>query len=215
MASEGLGAARWWTSTGFCLVLLASVAFKSMVGIAIPDLQPDLDAGLGQLQWVLNAYTLMLAALLVSADAAADRYGRRRAYLVGLAIFATGAVACQVRPLVLPGGLPRPVLGNTPTDTGLKLLPLTAVAFAAAPAGSWLMRRVPPRTLVPLCLLIMAIGSWLLRAVGPDSSWTALVPGFVVIGLGSGAIVPVMVRAVSATAWTSSARVSPRSGTGT
>ncbi|HEV2786342.1 MAG TPA: MFS transporter, partial [Solirubrobacteraceae bacterium] len=86
-----------------------------------------------------------------------------------------------------------PVLLNSATETGLKFLPMTAVAFAVAPLGAWLMRRLPVRPLLAGCLVLMAAGSVLLRAVDESSSWTALVPGFVLIGLGSGAIVPPLV----------------------
>src|SRR3712207_5833493 len=98
MTPERAHARRWWTLAGLCLVLFASVSFKSMGGVAIPELQADLQASLGQIQWLLNAYTLVLAPLLITVGALADRLGRRRVYVAGLVTFAAGALACLLSP---------------------------------------------------------------------------------------------------------------------
>jgi DHA2 family methylenomycin A resistance protein-like MFS transporter len=77
------------SSLAFSLVLLDT----SLVNVALPAIRDDLDAGVDGLQWVVNAYTLVFASLLMSAGALADRIGARRLLLLGVGIFALGSLA--------------------------------------------------------------------------------------------------------------------------
>ncbi|HXV33289.1 MAG TPA: MFS transporter, partial [Gaiellaceae bacterium] len=83
---------RWWvlvgTSAGLFLLMLDSTA----VSLALPSIQADLDASNDQLQWVLNAYLLVIAALVVTAGRIGDIFGRRRVFLFGFAVFGAGSV---------------------------------------------------------------------------------------------------------------------------
>ena len=63
--------------------LLAIVVDNTIVNVALPTLARDLDADLSELQWVVDAYTLVFAGLLLLAGALGDRYGRRRTLLCG------------------------------------------------------------------------------------------------------------------------------------
>jgi len=63
----------------------------TIVNVALPDIQTQLHASLTDLQWVIDAYALSLAALLLTAGALADRFGRRLAFAVGMGIFALGS----------------------------------------------------------------------------------------------------------------------------
>ena len=81
------GRGRWAALGVLCASLLAIVVDNTIVNVALPTLARDLDAGLSELQWVVDAYTLVFAGLLLLAGALGDRYGRRRTLLVGLAVF--------------------------------------------------------------------------------------------------------------------------------
>ncbi|HEX5779032.1 MAG TPA: MFS transporter, partial [Xanthobacteraceae bacterium] len=66
----------------------------SAVNVALPALQRDLGATIAEVQWIVESYALLLAALLLAAGAAGDRYGRRRLFSLGTAIFAAASVWC-------------------------------------------------------------------------------------------------------------------------
>ena len=78
---------RWWALGVLCLSLLAIVIDNTIVNVALPTLVRDLEADVAELQWVVDAYTLVFAGLLLVAGALGDRYGRRRTLLAGLAVF--------------------------------------------------------------------------------------------------------------------------------
>jgi EmrB/QacA subfamily drug resistance transporter len=83
-------------------VLGSSLTFidGSALGVALPAIQRDLGAGPAAVQWVSNAYLLTLGALVLIGGAAGDRFGRRRVFLIGVAIFALASVACGLAPSV-------------------------------------------------------------------------------------------------------------------
>ena len=84
---------RWYTLGVLCLSLLVIVVDSTIVNVALPTLSRDLHASSSGLQWIVDAYTLTFAALLLLAGAIADRYGRHRALAGGLAVFAAGSLA--------------------------------------------------------------------------------------------------------------------------
>src|SRR5213595_1190987 len=92
-------------------ILASSMAFidGTVVNVALPALQRDLGASLVDVQWVIEAYSLFLAALLLVGGAAGDRFGRRRVFLLGVAVFTLSSIGCglasTVRELVLARGL--------------------------------------------------------------------------------------------------------------
>jgi EmrB/QacA subfamily drug resistance transporter len=71
---------------------------NTIVNIALPSLRRDLGASTSGLQWIIDAYTLVLASLLVLAGSTADRIGRRRTFQAGLALFTAGSLLCSVAP---------------------------------------------------------------------------------------------------------------------
>jgi EmrB/QacA subfamily drug resistance transporter len=73
---------------------------ESVVNVALPKMQVDLHTSLASMQWIINAYTLCMSALLLIGGAAADRFGRRRLFLIGLITFALASIACGVAPTV-------------------------------------------------------------------------------------------------------------------
>jgi EmrB/QacA subfamily drug resistance transporter len=66
----------------------------TIVNVALPDIQSQLDASLSDLQWVIDAYALSLAALLLTAGSLADLYGRRRVFVIGTGLFTLGSFMC-------------------------------------------------------------------------------------------------------------------------
>ncbi|MCY1137036.1 MFS transporter [Actinoplanes sp. Pm04-4] len=81
-----------------CLSLFIVGLDNTIVNIALPALRSDLDTSVSGLQWVIDAYTLVLASLLILAGSTADRVGRRRTFQAGLALFTIGSLLCSVAP---------------------------------------------------------------------------------------------------------------------
>src|SRR5215475_9117875 len=84
---------RWYTLAVLCLSLLVIVVDSTIVNVALPTFARQLNASTSGLQWIVDAYTLTFAALLLLAGAIADRYGRHYALASGLVIFAAGSLA--------------------------------------------------------------------------------------------------------------------------
>ncbi|HEX8105585.1 MAG TPA: MFS transporter, partial [Solirubrobacteraceae bacterium] len=92
------GARRWLVLAICCMSLLIVGLDVTIVNVALPSLRRDLDATVSELQWVLDAYTLVLAGLLMLAGSTADRLGRARIFKVGLSLFTLGSLLCSVAP---------------------------------------------------------------------------------------------------------------------
>jgi len=94
LARTHLGWVLGLTSTAYFMVVLDSV----VVATALPRMQRDLHAGLASLQWTLTAYNIAFAAGIITAAALGDRFGRRRVFAIGLALFTVASAACAVAP---------------------------------------------------------------------------------------------------------------------
>jgi MFS family permease len=82
---------------GVCSLSLFMVTLdNTIVNVALPSLQRDFHASVSQLQWVVDAYLLVLAALLLLAGSFGDRFGRRRVLRTGLVLFGLGSLACSL-----------------------------------------------------------------------------------------------------------------------
>ena len=77
---------------------IMSVANANLIAVALPPLSADLGASAVQEQWIVDAYVLVFAALLVAGGVLADRYGRRRALLAGFALFGVGSLVSALAP---------------------------------------------------------------------------------------------------------------------
>jgi EmrB/QacA subfamily drug resistance transporter len=93
-ASFGRTGSKWWTLTAVCLGTFMLLLDVTIVNVALPDIQAALHSSFSGLQWVVDAYALSLAALLLTAGSLADLYGRRLMYIVGLIIFTLGSALC-------------------------------------------------------------------------------------------------------------------------
>ncbi|MEV0558882.1 MULTISPECIES: MFS transporter [unclassified Streptomyces] len=81
-----------------CMSLLIVSLDVTILNVALPAMQKDLDASLAGMQWTIDAYTLVLAALLMLAGSTADRIGRKRVFMAGLVVFTIGSVLCSLAP---------------------------------------------------------------------------------------------------------------------
>jgi EmrB/QacA subfamily drug resistance transporter len=85
---------KWWTLTVVCIAIFMLLLDITIVNVALPVIQRDLKADFGQLQWVVDAYALTLAALLLTAGSLADRYGRRLVFTAGMVLFVLASLLC-------------------------------------------------------------------------------------------------------------------------
>lgn len=85
---------KWWTLVAVCLGTFMLLLDVTIVNVALPDIQSALHASFSGLQWVVDAYALTLAALLLTAGSLADMFGRRRLFIVGLALFTVASLLC-------------------------------------------------------------------------------------------------------------------------
>ncbi len=81
-----------------CMSLFIVGLDVTIVNVALPSIGRELHAGVSGLQWTIDAYTLVLASLLMLAGSTADRIGRRRTFQTGLAVFSLGSLLCSVAP---------------------------------------------------------------------------------------------------------------------
>lgn len=157
----------------------------SIVNVALKAIGTDLGASLAQLQWVVNGYLLALASLVLVGGALGDRWGRRRVYLVGMAWFLVGSVACALAAtadqlvvmrfvqgvgaaLLTPGALSIIQSSFLPDDRGRAIgtwAGLSGIATAVGPfVGGWIVDHASWRWIfainVPLCLVVIALARW-------------------------------------------------------
>ena len=91
MSSDGPNR-QWWVLVGTCLGLFILMLDSTVVALALPTIQRDLYASADNVQWVLNGYLLVISVLVVTAGRLGDIAGRRRIFLIGMAVFAAGSV---------------------------------------------------------------------------------------------------------------------------
>ncbi|HVC71986.1 MAG TPA: MFS transporter [Acidimicrobiales bacterium] len=85
---------RWWTLIAVCGATFMLLVDVTIVQVALPTMQRELHASFAQLEWVISAYALSLAALLLTQGTLADRFGRKRIFAVGLTIFTLASLVC-------------------------------------------------------------------------------------------------------------------------
>ena len=122
--------ARGFSQRGTLAVVCVGVGMLmldiAVVNTALPSVARDLGAGLSGLQWVVDAYTLPLATLVLTAGVLADRLGRRRVFVAGLALFTAASLACALAPGIVLLDCARAVQG-----AGGALMFATALALLA------------------------------------------------------------------------------------
>ena len=89
---------KWWTLIAVSVATFMLLLDITVVNVALPSIREDLGASFADLQWVIDAYALTLAALVLTAGSLADRFGRRRLFVAGLAIFSAASALCALAP---------------------------------------------------------------------------------------------------------------------
>src|SRR5438093_5021232 len=90
------GPDKRWTLVAVCMTTFMLLVDITIVNVALPIVQRSLDASLTGLQWVVDAYAITLAALILTAGSLADRYGRRLIFAVGIAVFTVASFLCGI-----------------------------------------------------------------------------------------------------------------------
>src|ERR671936_1924428 len=85
---------KWWTLSAVCAGVFMLLLDITIVNVALPDIERGFHASLSDLQWVIDAYALTLAAFLLTAGSLADLLGRRRVFAAGIVLFTLGSLAC-------------------------------------------------------------------------------------------------------------------------
>jgi len=168
-------------------ILASSMAFidGTVVNVALPSLQKNLDATVIGVQWVVEAYSLFLSALLLVGGSLGDRYGRKLIFLIGVALFATASIACGVAvnidqlivaravqggggALLVPGSLAIISASFPPDQRGRAIgtwSGFSAITTAIGPVlGGWLIEHVSWRAVffinVPMAAAVLVISLW-------------------------------------------------------
>jgi len=89
---------KWWTLAAVAFGLFMIMLDNTVVNVALPTMEKDLHVSLSSLEWIVTAYALTFAALMITGGKLADMYGRRRIFVVGLAIFTLSSLACGLAP---------------------------------------------------------------------------------------------------------------------
>jgi EmrB/QacA subfamily drug resistance transporter len=175
-------AQRRWTLAA--TIVGSSMAFidGTVVNVALPVLQTDLNASVTDVQWVIEAYTLFLAALLLLGGSLGDRFGRKKIYAIGVAVFALASVWCGLAPsisqlilaraaqgvggaLLVPGSLAIISATFSEKDRGKAIgtwSGATAMTTALGPVlGGWLIEHVTWRAVffmnIPLAVIVLML----------------------------------------------------------
>src|SRR6476646_5282454 len=89
---------KWLPLITVCLGTFMLLVDVTIVNVALPDMAADLKTSFSSLQWVVDAYALILAALVLGTGSIADILGHRQAYIAGLALFAVASLVCGLAP---------------------------------------------------------------------------------------------------------------------
>ena len=92
----GEGGREWWTLVTVCVGTFMLLLDVTIVNVALPKIQAGLGSSFTDLQWVVDAYSLTLAALLLTSGSLADLLGRRRIFAIGVVIFSAASLLCGV-----------------------------------------------------------------------------------------------------------------------
>src|ERR671910_1765927 len=118
---------RWFALGLLCVAQFVVVLDATIVAIALPEIQRDLGFSRAGLQWVISAYTLVFGGFLLLAGRAADLWGRRRMFMVGLVVFTGASLACG-----LAGSPPALILGRIAQGLGAAIVAPSALSSLTA-----------------------------------------------------------------------------------
>jgi EmrB/QacA subfamily drug resistance transporter len=121
------------TGLGLFMIFLDAL----IVNVALPSIQHDFGVGESGLQWVVTAYSLGMAIAIMSAGTLADLYGRRRLYLIGIALFTLSSVGCGIAPSIEILNISRAIQGVAAATVNVTSLALVSAAFPDPKQKAW------------------------------------------------------------------------------
>jgi EmrB/QacA subfamily drug resistance transporter len=127
---------KWWTLIAVCTGMFMLLLDITVVNVALPDIQKSLHSSFADLEWVVNAYALSLAALLLTFGSIADLLGRRRMFVIGLVVFTIASLLCGLSTSALMLNLMRAVQGVGGAIMFATSLALVAAAFHGRERGT-------------------------------------------------------------------------------
>jgi EmrB/QacA subfamily drug resistance transporter len=170
---------KWWTLTAVCVATFMLLIDITIVNVALPDIAKSLGSTFSDLQWVIDAYALGLAALLLTWGATSDRLGRRFIFVVGLAIFSAASLCCALSTSPLMLNLARAVQGCGGAAMFATSLALLASAFHGRERGTAV--GIWGATIGAAVAIGPLVGGALTESVGWESIFYINIP----IGLGA------------------------------
>jgi EmrB/QacA subfamily drug resistance transporter len=126
---------KWWTLIAVSIAIFMLLLDITVVNVALPDIQRSLHSSFEDLQWVVDAYSLTLAAFLLTAGAVADQIGRRRVFVAGLVVFTGSSALCGLSSSALMLNLARGLQGMGGAMMFATSLALIAQAFHGRDRG--------------------------------------------------------------------------------
>lgn len=157
-------AATHWVLPATILGSTLSFADSSVVNVALPVMRENLQSSLATIQWVVNAYMLTLASLILLGGAAGDRFGRRRMFMIGLVGFAAASLACGLAPSpswLIAARLAQGIAAAFLMPSSLAIIGAAYTEEARGSAiGTWAAAGALTTSLGP------PLGGWLVDAVG-------------------------------------------------
>jgi EmrB/QacA subfamily drug resistance transporter len=210
----------WWTLAGTCMALFVLMLDSTIVTLALPSIQRDLQASASELQWVMNGYLLAIAVLVVTAGRLGDQFGRRRVFVAGLVTFAVGLVIAATAPsievlivariiqglgaagmLTLSLALVSSVFDDASRPRALGIWAgVSASALAVGPVvGGVLVDALSWRWVFWVGVVPLVLGLWWTLAAAPEvrdesASHRIDVPGLATLTVGLSAIVLVLIE---------------------
>src|SRR5579883_321132 len=206
-------------------ILGSSMAFidGTVVNVALPVLQADLNASAAQVQWVVEAYALFLSALILVGGSLGDHFGRRRIFALGIMLFAASSMLCGLSPnitvlifaravqgiggaLLVPGSLAIISASFDSKQRGQAIgtwSGFTSITSAIGPVlGGWLVQYASWRWVffinVPVAVIVLTILFWRVpESYGEETSRRLDYPGALLATLGLGGIVFGLIQAGS------------------
>src|SRR6266850_4109411 len=89
---------KWWTLAAVAFSLFMIMLDNTIVNVALPSIQRSLHMSIASLEWIVTAYALTFAALLITGGKLGDLYGRKRMFIAGLVVFTLASLACGLAP---------------------------------------------------------------------------------------------------------------------
>ncbi len=198
---------KWWTLGAVAFALFMIMLDNTVVNVALPSIEQSFDAAISELEWVVNAYALTFAVLMLSGGKLADLFGRRRIFLLGLIIFSGASLACGLSStigqliafrafqgvgaaLMMPATLAIISAAFPPRQRGLAFgiwAGVSAMALAIGPlVGGILTQHIDWSWIffvnVPVGILGVVVGSMVITESRDTTTQSLDLPGLVVSG---------------------------------